>query len=216
MSVKLARRVIDSALPPRLKLTAVVLAFVWADDFGDGVYASIGHMAHLLGKAPRHVRADVADLIKLKVLVPVTARTGGRHRTTRYRLAVEALPWREPWDVKRGRQRPGIETPNPDDSVRVSDPEPGPFEHETRILSTETRTFSTLNPDASVRRSESDQKERLERDQSAPSARILSIQEKPPKEEKTAENDDDLGERLAHLDRMAAAIGVSRTPRRPS
>ena len=126
MSAKLAMRVFESALPPHLKVTAAVLA-LFATDEGERVFPSLRRLSWLVGKAHRHVRADVKDLRDRGVLVVLTPMrrhektgahvpVGGRHATTRYRLDAEALPSRPAWQ-KEGRSRPGIAPTNSDAGV---------------------------------------------------------------------------------------------------
>ena len=107
MSAKLARKVLESALPTHLKFTAQVCALLWATDEGDNIFASPATVALYCSKTERQVRRDFSELQALGVFVPedgqkrnrkgfmVGGRTStGRGRTVRYILVEAALPKR--------------------------------------------------------------------------------------------------------------------------
>jgi len=138
------RAILDSHLPPHLKFTAIVLAS-FDQASGDSIFPSLALVAWLIGKAPRRVRADVAALVKLRLLRelgPAGERDTRRGPAPkRYALDLAALP------KKHGRQRPSFQPssmlPNPDADVRVFPEKPG-------RVSAETRTPLTENSDAGV------------------------------------------------------------------
>lgn len=157
-------RVYESALAPRLKATAGVIALAFADDAGANIYPSVARVGWLTGKSDRQIRADLAALCAQGVLTAVTARTGGKGLTTRYRMNEAALPTRPPFPSKRGNSLPGIHQTNSEVDSRVSesnpeadyrvsitkaevcDTKPGSLEHVTR-------KFGTPNPEVGFRRS---------------------------------------------------------------
>jgi hypothetical protein len=163
MSAKLAMRVHESDLPPRLKLTAAVLALFFASDTGENIFPSVGRVAWLTGKSDRQIRADLGALCRIGVLTAVTARTGGAGRTTRYRLEAHRLPARQQWARKGGSPQPRSAPQKAEADSRVwnplSDDEPGNPPPPTRKFETETRIPIAANPEVGFRRSVSDQLE---------------------------------------------------------
>lgn len=160
MNGRLLMTVLESALHPRLKTTCAALAS-FADANGERIFPSLARVGWLIGKSERQVRSDVAALVGMGVLVEVTPRTGGRGRSTVYRLGVDALPQRPPFGAKPGCPPPGITAINPEADSRVlafgrtENPEadsskPGSGPHETRKPTAE-------NPEAHFRRSVHDQ-----------------------------------------------------------
>src|SRR5262245_5012598 len=120
MSLRLAVRVFESALPSHLKLTAGALALKFAADDGTGIYPSREYVAWLTGKDVRQVTRHLTTLVKLGVFVAVTPRSGGKGLTTHYRLDVEALPPRPRWMAKSRRSRPPADCANLDTDVQLS------------------------------------------------------------------------------------------------
>src|SRR5688572_7160064 len=117
MSWKLAMAVFESALPPRLKPTAALLA-LFADDTGHRIYPSVGRLAWLIGKSERAISSDLSELVSRGVLVALTPRTGGRRRTTEYKL--QTLPKREDWTPQSRSAVHPERTRNPEAGIRVS------------------------------------------------------------------------------------------------
>ena len=100
MSAKVAKRVLDSDLPPHLKFPAVVLA-LYGDEDGASIFPSVERVAYDLSLNPRTVRRALSELRRLGLLVPHAEPRGGRRvgggpRTTVYRLDQDALPVRAP------------------------------------------------------------------------------------------------------------------------
>ena len=93
MGLKLQRRVLKSALPRPLRFLATVLA-LYADEDGDNIYPSVSTLAADLGLHRTGVIRQLRDLREIGVLEVVRAG-GGRHRVTRYRMAMERLPSRQ-------------------------------------------------------------------------------------------------------------------------
>lgn len=154
MSSKLAMRVLESDLPRHLKATATTLA-LFANDEGLRIYPSVARVAWLVGKSASRVTDDLSALCRLGVLVPLTARAGGRGRATEYHLDVSALPSRPPFKSKPHRGREGFASVNPTADAMVSDAEcPGPNQEstsqtvETPALAPETPTLVSENPHA--------------------------------------------------------------------
>jgi hypothetical protein len=98
VSGKLAMSVFNSRLPAPLKRLAALLA-LWGSDDGDRIFPSVGTLARQLGCDPRTVKRQRAALITLGVLQPVTPRTGGRAKTTRYQLDLAPLTHAEKGDA---------------------------------------------------------------------------------------------------------------------
>ena len=59
---------------------------------GTSIFPCVDTIARLAGKTRRAVQYNLTELCELGVLVPETKRTGGRSKSTRYRLDVDALP----------------------------------------------------------------------------------------------------------------------------
>ncbi len=90
--------ILESNLLAALKPTAVALA-LFADERGGRVFPSVSRLAWLRGMSERGIQKHLSALRDLGVLVPVTRGTGGRGRTTRYRIDVSALPARASYEV---------------------------------------------------------------------------------------------------------------------
>lgn len=87
-------------LPERVKSVALCLAD-FANDDGHHIYPSMDYIAWKVGCSQRAARSSVSDLRKLCVLVVVQNGTGGRGRSTHYRMHADKLPERMPWVVAR-------------------------------------------------------------------------------------------------------------------
>lgn len=98
MSVTLIWQVLDSALPPSLKLAAIEYAS-YADPDGSRVYPSLGRVAWRLGVTRRQAQRKTSTLIDLGILVRVKRAAPGR--TSSYVFKADALPRRPPF------RRPG-------------------------------------------------------------------------------------------------------------
>lgn len=102
MSDRLAMKIFNSALEPRLKALACLCA-LYADETGHRIWPSVGRLAWGLGISPRAVQMQLALLRRFQVLVPLTPLTGGG-RSTEYRLQIpESLE--RPKFTPKGRTR---------------------------------------------------------------------------------------------------------------
>lgn len=172
MSAKVARLVLNSALPARVKATAHVLA-TYADDAGDRIFPSLDRLAWDLDKSERQVRSDLTYLVEKGVLIPLSPRTGGAGITTRYRLDVAALPSRPAYakkpggrlpcsgDAKDGSGPPRSAPRNTEAGCRESDEKGGSPLPKTRKPAEETRKLTAENPEAHFRRSSQDHEKDL-------------------------------------------------------
>jgi hypothetical protein len=96
--------------------------------------------------------ARLTELIALCVIVATSARTGGRSRSTEYRLAIDQLPVRALWKPARNPEVDRRVSPrNPEGDVRVSDHIDTPESFETRKSDPETRKCETTNPEVGFR-----------------------------------------------------------------
>lgn len=89
MSYKLRDAIWTSALPARLRLTALAIAS-YADDDGGSCFPSQETLAGLSRQSERKVRGDLAELERLRILEVLTP--GRRGRATRYHFHAAALP----------------------------------------------------------------------------------------------------------------------------
>lgn len=96
MSGLLAGRIWQSDLHPDLKPLAAALADIGNDD-GTSIYPSVAYMAWLLGRSTRSIQENLSRLRAQGVLVVVSGGTGGRSKSTEYRLLEASLPYRDPW-----------------------------------------------------------------------------------------------------------------------
>jgi hypothetical protein len=143
---RLAKRIFESGLPAHLKHTAGVMALFWAREDGSGIYPSREYLAHLTGKNPRQLTRDFSALIRFGVLVKVTPRSGGRGRTTVYRLDGDALPARPHWTPKPRHGCPPLSDRNIGTDAQVSPAKGG---HQKQ----KTWTSEARNVDMDVHRS---------------------------------------------------------------
>ena len=120
--------ILESDLPAALKPTAVALA-LFADERGERVFPSVGRLAWLRGLSERAIQKHVSALRELGVLVPVTRGTGGRGRTTCYRVDVSALPARDAY--KPRTSIPGFNTQKSEQGFALSGSETVNGEAET-------------------------------------------------------------------------------------
>src|SRR5262245_55822712 len=97
MSAKLAASVLESDLPAQLKFTAVTLA-LYANADVNRIIPSVGRVAWETGEDRSTIQRHLRALIRCGVVVPLTPRTGGRERTTRYHLDISACPIRPSWE----------------------------------------------------------------------------------------------------------------------
>lgn len=96
MSIRHIQTVLESALPSRLKLVAVVMAN-FADQHGRKIFPSVELVRRLAGKGRRAVQNDLRTLRDMGVLAPEKeSLRGGRSRTTRYVFHLEHLPVPQP------------------------------------------------------------------------------------------------------------------------
>ena len=149
-----ARDVFTSGLPFHLKPVLALLS-LYGDRDGTNIYPSVGRVAYELGISDRQVQRQLTQLVTIGVLVPETARTGGRGQTTHYHLDLDSLPHREPYKPRHGRQ--GLETVKGDTGVVVY-PKRVTSETQNPDMGVAKRvTSETVNPDMGVTRSSSDQ-----------------------------------------------------------
>lgn len=152
MSVRLSKRVLESALPSYLKYTLHVMVFYWGNEVADNLFASREHIGWLIGKTPRQITSDLTALVKLGVLVEVTSRTGGRRRTTRYRLNVDALPLRPPRHQKHGSGLPRSIAGNVEADFQVSAENVEVYDGKHGSPGQETWKFATGNVEVDFHR----------------------------------------------------------------
>jgi hypothetical protein len=96
MSGFLAGKIWQSDLRPELKPLAAALADI-ADHDGTSIYPSVAYLAWLLGRSNRAVQMGLARLRELEVIVVVRNGSGGRFKTTEYRMVETKLPRRPSW-----------------------------------------------------------------------------------------------------------------------
>ena len=180
-------RVLDSSLrPASLKLVAIALAR-YADDNGNRIFPSVGRLASVLGITPRAVQTQLTRLVEAGVLTVLTSRSGGRGRTTRYRLNAGALLPHPAYEPRRGLH--GLDPENLEADFVVTQPERVKTATETMKSTAERVKPTTENPEAGFTRSVSDLSEDLSVDLSericAPDGVSVSHlkTEKPEKQE---------------------------------
>ena len=160
MSAKLAMRVLESALPRRLKPAAVVMA-LFADEHGERCYPSVGRVMFLLGfdeGSRRAVERHLSALRSMGVLEPQCALEGGRlpggrGRSVLYRFNADALPVRDPYKPRTHNR--GLEIENPGIAAGVSAADTPDGQMETPDGQTETPDGQTRNPRCTAGRSSS-------------------------------------------------------------
>ena len=108
--IALTRSILASALPRNEKLLALGLTS-FANRDGRSIYPSVDRLAWTVSMSSDTTTRLLTRLVSRGVLVAETPRTGGRGRTTRYRLAVDALP-----------QRPDYRRTKPPNTAGVSEP----------------------------------------------------------------------------------------------
>lgn len=97
MSGRLAMKVMDSGLDPRLKLLANTLA-LYATEEGDRIFPGVKRLARQLGHTERYVQKCLAKLRAQKILIADAERNkggrfkGGGYQTVWYRFDETALP----------------------------------------------------------------------------------------------------------------------------
>jgi hypothetical protein len=89
MSGRLVSAVLESALPPWLKVYAVAFASFAADD-GSRVYPTVGRIARMVTRSERQTQKAVTELRRRRVLEVIAP--AGRNTATRYHFNVEQLP----------------------------------------------------------------------------------------------------------------------------
>jgi hypothetical protein len=107
MSGRCVSRVLESALAPDLKFTAVVFAS-FAEDDGTQIFPSVGLVAHLRGLQERAVQYHVRDLRRMAILEVIRPAT--QWQAAHYRIVLENLPVRAPYrppDRQRSLLGPG-------------------------------------------------------------------------------------------------------------
>jgi hypothetical protein len=110
MSGLVAGKVWQSVLDPALKPLAAALADI-ANDDGSRIYPSVAYMAWLLGRSERAVQSGLTKLRATGVLGVVRNGSGGRGRTTEYRLNISNLPSRPSWrESRNGAESAGFRT----------------------------------------------------------------------------------------------------------
>ena len=125
MSAKNIRAIFNSALDPRLKPLAVLLALYGHAD-GTSIFPSVETLGGDLGLSSRQIQRLIGELLDTGTLVNETPRTGGRAsgdrrgRTTRYRLDLDALSQRSEEHKPRHQRHPFVAAKG-DTHVSVSD-----------------------------------------------------------------------------------------------
>jgi hypothetical protein len=172
MSAKLAEQILESALPTRLKATAVSMVLS-GDRNGGNIFPSLARVAWRIGVSPRKVWSDVQELRALNVLV-VVRPGGGRKRPTEYRLNAEALPARDPWGSGKPRKprtlQPDTSQPSCEVLGDVSPEKPRKLEADTSQLAPDTSQPScegSVHIDRSIDR------------RTAPAARFSDLAKEP-------------------------------------
>jgi hypothetical protein len=102
VSGRVAGKVWHSDLKSKLKPLAACLADE-GDDYGEGIYPSIGYTAWKLSVSERTVQRDMRELREMKVIEHVgLKRMRPRVFVPIYRLIVSNLPRRPPWRFQQG------------------------------------------------------------------------------------------------------------------
>lgn len=114
-------RVLDSALAPDLKFTAVVLAS-FADDDGYRIWPAIPYVAHLRGVSERAVQFHLKELRTMEILEIVLPAT--QWHPTHYRIVFDKLPTRPPFKPP-DRQQTFLGPPGMESGVKPASPPPG-------------------------------------------------------------------------------------------
>ena len=154
MSGKLIVRVLDSSLRPApLKLVAIALAR-YADDDGGSIFPSVARLASVLGVTRRAVQTQLTRLERAGVLTALTPRSGGRGRTTSYRLNADALLPHPAYKPRRGLH--GLDPENLEAGFVVTQPERVKTATETMKSTAERVKSTTENLEAGFTRSVSD------------------------------------------------------------
>jgi hypothetical protein len=94
MSGQLVSAVLESALSPDLKFTAVVFAS-FADEAGYRMWPAVDQVAYLRGVSGRQVQVHVKELLRMQIFAIVKPAT--QHFPAHYRLLVDQLPARPPF-----------------------------------------------------------------------------------------------------------------------
>jgi hypothetical protein len=138
MIAKLHMRVLESALPPGVKATCLVMT-LFANAEGANIYPSVGRVAWLLGFHRRAVEKHLAQLRKIGVLIPTSSTSGGRMaggrgRRVHYRIDLRALPARAPFGAAlEPRPEAGVSAGEQDQRTPALDARnPGPTRKEPR------------------------------------------------------------------------------------
>lgn len=110
MSVSLMTSVWASALTSDLKFMALCLAD-FGDDEGNNIFPSVDYIAWKTGYSPRSVQRILKRLTDIHILEVVKNGTGGRGKTTEYRMNDGGLPGRKHF---HGRTPNKVRNRNPD------------------------------------------------------------------------------------------------------
>lgn len=131
MSGKVVGAVYDADLPTEEKLVLSAMAD-HADHDGYNIRPSIGLIAWKIGRSERQVQKMIRELERKKILIRMNDGLGGRRRTTEYRIALDKLPKRAPYNRQKGEHYSPLPTgikgeqdsPIPEERVNVT-PEKG-------------------------------------------------------------------------------------------
>lgn len=97
MSVKQMTLVWELDLDPNLRLLLLALAD-HADDEGNNVYPSVEHLAWKVGYSGRQVRRNLQILRDEMKVLELVESGGGRGKSNRYRLHLDACEYKQPYD----------------------------------------------------------------------------------------------------------------------